>query len=423
MNPLHFVFLQGMPSPFFRRVGRELAARGCTTTRINLCIGDWLFWHGPDTVNYRGSLADWPSWLGEFFARQQVTDLVLLGEQRYYHKAAVELAQSRGIRVSVTDFGYLRPDWINLERDGMSGNSRFPRDLDTILNWGERCPPADFTPRYADSARAMAMGDLLYSFANVFLGWLYPRYVRSDRRPHPILYFPAVGWRLLLAPSRHRRAQKRVRILGASRARFFLFPLQLAHDFQIVAYSPFQDLGDAIERVLESFSRHAAPDMRLVVKSHPWEPGLRDWRAHVRRLAQELGIAQRVDYLDGGDLDELIRSSQGMVTVNSTSGIRALQLGRPVKTLGAAIYDIAGLTYQGELDRYWAEARPPAACHVQAFLQTLAATTQIRGVYFAEPGLTRAVDEAVSRLYQGSVGPLSPTTVVQDENMLRGELH
>ena len=33
--------------------------------------------------------------------------------------------------VAVTDFGYLRPDWIVLERDGMGAESRFPRDPDT----------------------------------------------------------------------------------------------------------------------------------------------------------------------------------------------------------------------------------------------------------------------------------------------------
>ena len=48
-----------------------------------------------------------------------ITDLVLLGEQRPYHRPAIALARARGIAVAVTDFGYLRPDWVVLERDGM----------------------------------------------------------------------------------------------------------------------------------------------------------------------------------------------------------------------------------------------------------------------------------------------------------------
>lgn len=129
MKDLHFVFLQGMPSPFFSRVGQELSARGCKVTGINLSFGDWYFWCGENTVNYRGSVAQWPSFIGDFFDRESVTDLVLLGEQRTYHKDAIALAKLRNIRVSVTDFGYLRPDWITLEQDGMSGNSLFPKSM------------------------------------------------------------------------------------------------------------------------------------------------------------------------------------------------------------------------------------------------------------------------------------------------------
>src|ERR1700741_1031180 len=140
MSQLHFLFLQGMPSPFFRRIAAGLAARGCRTTGMNFCLGDWLFWGGRNAVNYRGSLADWPAFIDAFLVRESVTDLVLLGEQRRYHREAIQAAQARGIRVTVTDFGYLRPDWITLERDGMSGNSRFPRAMAPLRERAARGP-------------------------------------------------------------------------------------------------------------------------------------------------------------------------------------------------------------------------------------------------------------------------------------------
>lgn len=404
MSDLHFVFLQGMPSPFFSRIAEALAARGCRTTRINLCIGDRLFWHGSPALDYRGRLKDWPAFVADFFDHNGVTDLILLGEQRNYHKLAIEVAQARGIRVTVTDFGYLRPDWINLERDGMSGNSHFPRDIGPILILAAGLPRADLAPHYRDSSLNMALGDLLYSFANVFLGWLYPHYCRSDKRPHPLLYFPLIGKRLLFARAGQRRAQQQVHVLRATRTRYYLFPLQLEHDFQIVAYSPFRALDEAIRLVIESFSRHSEEDTRLVIKVHPWDPVLHDWGKRIQRQAREFGVENRVDYLDGGSLDELLPDCLGMVTVNSTSGIRALQLGCPVKTLGQAVYDIRGLAYQGELDRFWREAGRPDPGQVDAFVDVLAATIQIRGVFFSEPGLSAAVEAAAQRLFTGTVG-------------------
>ena len=58
-------------------------------------------------------------------------------------------------------------------------------------------------------------------------------------------------------------------------------------------------------------------------------------------------------------VDKLLDGARGVVTVNSTVGLWALRAGRPVITLGDAIYDIDGLTFRGGLDAFWTEAGPP----------------------------------------------------------------
>jgi len=401
----HALFLQGPPCPFFARVARELRSLGWRTTKICLCAGDRLYWHGDRAVSYRGSLAHWPRFLTEFFARESVTDLVLLGEQRSYHKLAIEVAHARSVKVTVTDFGYLRPDWITLERDGMSGNSRFPRALPQITALAGTLPAVDLSPRYRDSSFAMATGDLITSLANVLVFWLYPRYRQTEARAHPLAYFPAMGWRLLSARARDAAARAQVERLLASGQPFFVFPLQLEHDFQILAYSPFRDLLEPLRRVITSFAGHAAPDARLVVKVHPWDPGERDWCRVVRRLGATAGVAGRIDCVDGGPLEALVPRARGLVTVNSTAGLAALHAHCPVKTLGQAVYDVPGVTFQGELDDFWQHARPPGAADVEALVRALAGTVQVRGVFFADPGAAAAIHEVVRRLAHSAVGP------------------
>lgn len=404
MSDLHFLFLQGLPSAFFSRIARQLSALGCGVTGINLCVGDQLFWRGPNTVNYRGRLSDWPEFIAGFLDNNKITDIVLLGEQRSYHKHAIEAAKARNIRVTVTDFGYLRPDWITLERDGMNGNSRFPKDPEEILMLARDAPKADLSKRYTDSFWIMAVGDMLYHFGNYFIGWLFPHYRRPYKRDHPILHYLSIGRRLLFSRSGHRHATQRLSELKAGNARYFVFPLQLENDFQIVAYSPFDSLEDAIRLVIKSFAGNADADTRLLVKVHPLDPGLKNWKKFIYSLANELGIGARLDYFDGGNLDEIISGSEGMISVNSTAGIRALQLGSPVMTLGDAIYDVSGLTYQGQLDSYWTEAKRPDAAFVDAFVNAITCSIQIRGVFYSEPGLSAAVSEAVDRLYGLKVG-------------------
>lgn len=400
----HVLFLQGMPCHFFKFVAAHLEAEGCQATSIVVCLGDWACWYGRNTVHYRGSRERWPEYLADYIQRTAVTDIVLLGEQRIYHQLAIPVAHRLGVRVNVTDFGYLRPDWLTLERDGMNGASRFPRDPEQIRALARQVPEPDFSRRYEDSFWNMARGDMGYSFGNFFLGFLYPRYRGNCTRPNPWVYFPAMGRRLLTAGRVGRRAQQQLHQFLARALRYYVLPLQLDHDFQIVAYSPFARLEEAIDLVFASFAQCAAADTHLVVKVHPWDPLIEDWSAVCRRLARAYGIASRVVYLDGGDLDLLLESALGTVTVNSTTGIRSLQQGIPVKVLGQAVYDIAGLTHQGALDAFWSAPQAPDAELVHDWVRALAGCIQVRGVFFNEPGADEGARAVARRLLDGTVG-------------------
>ncbi|MGE4531818.1 MAG: capsule biosynthesis protein [Acidithiobacillus sp.] len=403
---MHVLFLQGMPSPFFYRIAQKLETHGCRATRINLCAGDRLFWPGKNAVDYRSTTAAWPDFVRTFMRTQNVTDLVLLGEQRRYHREAVVIALEMGVTVTVTDFGYIRPDWVTWERNGMSGSSLFPRDPAVIRAMAANAPEVDWPPRFFDNALIMAKGDLLHNFANMFGMFLYPHYQRSDRRPSTLLYTAASGLRLLGNRIQRDKNQRKVAHLANNGIRYFLFPLQLDFDFQIVAYSPFSGMAEAIRLVMRSFAAHAEPEDHLILKEHPWDPAIRNLEHFAYREAEALGIRHQVDYLRGGHLDTLIRHARAVVLVNSSTGIRTLQLRKPLKTLGQALFDISGLTHQGSLDTFWKEPGEIDPDLAEAFLKVLAATIQIRGVFFQEPGLSHAIDEALQRLLSGTVGQL-----------------
>ena len=108
-------------------------------------------------------------------------------------------------------------------------------------------------------------------------------------------------------------------------------------------------------------------------------------------------------YLGAGDLDAMLATARGVVTVNSTVGVRALQLGRAVHAMGEAIYQVDGLSHAGALDSLWA-AEPPEPGLTDAFLRGIAACLHVRGVYYREPGLSAAVEASATRLESGLVG-------------------
>ncbi|WP_207538095.1 capsule biosynthesis protein [Sabulicella rubraurantiaca] len=395
-----FLFLQGPTSPFFRELGAALAARGHAVRRINLCLGDRLFWKDERSEDFTGRAEDWLHFLE---ARLEgVTDLVLLGEQRPLHRAAIEAAHSRGIAVTVTDFGYLRPDWIVLERDGMNALSRYPRDRAGILALAAEAPPLDTALRHPGRFSLLARGDMAFHLASA-LPWPFPHW-RSFAVHSPFLAYPATGLRLLLRSREARLAREFVESIPAE-APVFLFAMQMETDYSIRAYSPFPDMDTPLRAAIRSFVREALAEARLLVKPHPYDAGLKSWRARVSAMARDEGVETRVALVDGIPLDPLLERAAGLVTVNSTTGIRALQLGRPVLALGQALWDVEGLAHRGGLDSFWAAPQAPDPVLADAFLRGIAHHLHIRGDYYEPSGRRAAVAAAVERLEQGAGPP------------------
>jgi capsular polysaccharide export protein len=238
--------------------------------------------------------------------------------------------------------------------------------------------------------------DVLYTTASIAEMWYFPHY---PYRPYYQLIEYA-GWlqRLALMRRAERRAAAAIEGLGSNPGPLFLFPLQLDSDYQVRVHSPFRAMHLAIEHVLTSFARNAPSAARLIVKLHPLDSGLVDWAAITSYLAVELGIADRIVILDGGDLGRLLARKPAVVTVNSSIGTLALGQGLPVIALGKAVYDIAGLTFQGELDDFWNGPTPPEMALFDAFRRVLASCCLIPGSFFNKAGLRLAVEAATARL-------------------------
>lgn len=397
-----FLFLQGPSSPLFVEIAKRLEAAGARCFRINLNPGDWMFWHGRRVFNYRGSFEGWRPYIRRFIEAKAITDVVLLGEERPYHQVAIEEARRRGATINVVEMGYLRPDWVTLEREGMSSNSRFPADPQQIMEAAANLPEPDWARRFSHSFLAEALYDLLYNLPNAFLWFLYPRY-RRHALYHPLAEY--VGWlrRLPTSGRRGREATATIDRLVESRAPLFVYPLQLQTDYQLRSHSPFRRQEEAIEQILRSFAECAEPEAHLVVKLHPLDNGLIDWEHYIASVCESLALSSRVHFIDGGNFEKLTAASRGVVTVNSTAAFSALRLGKPVKALGVAIYDVDGITDQKPLDLFWRDPAQPSPQLCQAFLKLLAASIQVRGNFYSHAGARSAAEQIAERLSRRTV--------------------
>ncbi len=391
-----FLFLQGHPSSFARHLGRALEAAGCRVLRINFCVGDWLYWLGRPATNYRGRFEDWAGYLRDYLEREKITDILYYGDCRPYHQVAAEIARERGIRAITYEFGYLRPDWITLERTGMSTRSHFPNDPDRIREIAAQFGPADLESRFSFPIAVELTHEVFYHLSSYFLHAFFWNY-RSDRYYNPLVeYITGIPKQFDFRSGR--RADRLVQQLIGNRTPFFLFPLQLQNDYQLRCNAPFAHQSDAIREAIASFANNADSAAHLIFKCHPLDNGGEGWPGHVKAAAEANGISERVHYIDGGNLQRILQRARGTVLINSTVGMHAIVLGRPAKVLGGALFDIDGLTHQGNLDSFWSAPTKPDRDLADALVRALAGTIQIKGNFFSKAGRAAAIPVCVERL-------------------------
>lgn len=397
----HILMLQGPSSLFFAALGEAFQEAGAKVTRVGICPGDRLYWRksAGEYVAYRGDEASWPARATALMEERGITDLVMLGDGRRFHKDAIGAA--RGLAMPpvpwpvpwIVEHGYLRPDLLTVEPWGTGGRSR--------LKAGFQAAGADVPQNagFQSSFLRFALLDTGYHVANLLAAWaVYPKY-----RNHAI-YAQHEEWRGWIGKGLRARSEAKraadVMKLSQDLERYFVFPLQLETDYQIRDHYSGGSVDVALAEVIASFAKLA--EGHLIVKAHPMDNGLVKWRARVQELAERHGIGARVHYLNGGDLDALLTRAAGCVTINSTVGLSAAGLSCPVHCLGDAIYDLPGITYETDLDGFFANPRAPDPAQVAAFVAYLHETVLVAGA-FEGSGVVPGAANVAAKILAGPV--------------------
>ncbi|MFY0623216.1 MAG: capsule biosynthesis protein CapA [Pelagimonas sp.] len=420
-----FLFLQGPHGPFFHRLGSMLRKAGAEVWRVGFNAGDRAFWFHPASyIPFQGSGSDWPDTFCDLVDEKQVTDIVLYGDVRPIHARAIEIAKARGLQVHVFEEGYMRPYWVTYERGGSNGHSRLMKmsvsqmqkaleqsDMETPM------PPA-------------AWGDMRQ---HIFYGALYHWFVMfrnggyKNFRPHRSLTvvqeFLLYLKRLLLMP-----VTWADRVISTLRIRRGGFPyhlalLQLEHDSSFQKHSPFSTMPEFLELVIQGFADGAPGHHHLVFKAHPLEDGRVNMCAAVKDLAKKYKVADRVHYVRGGKLAQLLNDARTAVTVNSTAAQQVLWRGIPLKVFGDAVYAKPEFVSTQPLSQFFATPSRPDNRAYKEYRRYLLETSQVAGGFYSSRGrrqLLRQVvdlmlspDDPYDALVRGTAAPRQQLRVVR----------
>ncbi len=377
-----------------------LRSAGARVSRIGFNAGDRAFWFGKEGyIPFQGDHEDWADDFASTVEKRQITDIVLYGDVRQIHADAIAKAKAIGLKIHVFEEGYMRPYWVTYERDGTNGHSRLMSisieemqreiarsDLDVPT------PPAHW-------------GDMRH---HVFYGALYHWFVLFRNRDYqnfrkhralPLSTEAALYTRrLLLMPLialDRRISSTRIRMGGFP---YHLVLMQLEHDASFQAHSPFGTMEEFVRDVLVGFANGAPKHHHLVFKAHPLENGRVPMKRLLKRIATELGVNDRVHYLRGGKLAQLLDQAKSAVTVNSTAAQQALWRGIPLKVFGKAVYSKPEFVSNQPLDEFFANPSRPDSRAYRDYRRFLLETSQIPGGFYSAKGRRQLLREVVDRI-------------------------
>lgn len=394
-----------------------LRASGAEVWRVGFNRGDRAMW--PDASNFiafKGAAEDWPAHFRNLLAEKQITDLVLYGDTRPIHAQAVQAAREAGLTIHVFEEGYLRPHWVTYERGGSNGHSRLMQmsvaEMRAALDKAEMDQP-EAPARWGDMRQHMFWGALYHFF--VLAGFWDFRNFRPHRKLTVRQEFLLYCKRLLLLPL-HRWE----RMIAEFRIRFGGFPyhlvlLQLEHDASFQMHSPFSSMTEFLEVVMEGFVKGASPHHHLVFKAHPLEDGRAPIAREVRRLARLHGVSDRVHFVRGGKLAQLLNHARSAVTVNSTAAQQVLWRGMALKCFGAAVYAKPEFVSTQPLAEFFARPTRPDTRAYRDYRHYLLETSQITGGFYSARGrrellrqvvdMMLAAEDPYDALVSGSAAP------------------
>jgi len=374
------LMLQGPMGTFFNRVAAWLKEQEIAVKKINFNGGDWLFHRKLDAHDYRGRLEDFPQFLRRFILENEIDGILCFGDCRHYHAAAQPVADALNLPFFVFEEGYVRPDYITLECGGVNANSRLPRTA-AFYHALPDVPLQKPDPAHPSFRRA-AWASIFYYLAGRVLQHKYPLYRHHKKFS---VRYEARNWcRSWLRKHVNRWRDEPVfeRLLRDHDGKFFAVALQVYNDSQVTSHSPYDDVRDFIREVVQSFAEHADRRHHLVFKHHPMDRGQRDYRRLITALGEKHGITGRVHYVHDVHLPTLIRRSRGVVTINSTVGLSTVYHYKALKVMGRALYDMEGLTFQGELSQFWNASMELDRDLWRRFRTYLVSQTQLNGAFY-----------------------------------------
>ena len=382
----NILLLQGPMGSFFNTLDEKFTNDNANTFRIGFNAADEFFSDGSHYTGYKDRPKNWTKFIASYYDTHKIDKLFVFGDCRFYQKIAVLIANQKNIQVYVFEEGYIRPNFITLEKYGVNGHSSQPKNREFYDNLEFSKELIDeiehvkkFKPTFPKLAREAIM---YYWIANLF-HFRYPNYIHH--RNFSLWDEFKVGCLNVFRKYKYKITERNLNLRFSTELskKYYFVPLQTHGDFQIRTHSKYRNIEQFIKEVLTSFANKSPQNSILVFKHHPVDRGRRSHSSYIKNIAYVLGIKDRVIVTWDVHLPTCLKNAIGTIVINSTVGISSLYHHTPTICLGEAIYDIEGLTSKYvSIDDFWQNYKEVDVELFNKYRAHLINTTQINSNFY-----------------------------------------
>ena len=329
---------------------------------------------------YKGTQEGRKKFIKIFLISKKIDTIFLMGDCRYYQSILIKIAQKNNIAVFVFEEGYFRPSYITLEQTGVNNYSTIPRKKSFFINYKDNEKINQIL--ISNTFRNLAFESSIY-FILSFLGqYKYPNYVHHRNfNPFSEFYY---GVKNLYRKTIKHFSEKKLysNLTFLYKKKYFFIPLQTHNDFQVVTHSKYNSIEDFINEILLTFSKVNNEDIILVFKHHPIDRGRKNYTKHIMKMKKKYGLKNKIEICFDIKLSRLLKNAKGTIVINSTVGMESLKYNTPTICLGKSLYDLEGLTNQGNLKSFFETPGEVNQILFKKFQNYLIKNTQINGSFY-----------------------------------------
>jgi capsular polysaccharide export protein len=375
------LFLMGPLGTFFARFANDLKSQGVPIIKVMFPLYEFGF-KKQECLPYRGSMEAYPEFLQQVLLENGIRHVFMYGDFIDPHRLAIDVIniingrpeREFDIDTWVFELGYIRPNFITLERERVNARS----SLNQPANFYDSLPQVNSIRTNYEKPGSR--------WRKV---WKFPTFIQHALTDYPIIHGPhklqpkpsylLYQVRGLLRKYLYHFTENKVRSQILDGHPYFLVPLQVSSDSQVSLGSQYSGMEPFIEELIVSFAKNHLSGNRLIFKHHPRDRGYNHYGNFIKMTARQNGVENMILYFHDGSLGPILKQAKAVITINSTVGLQALYHGIPTKVMGKTYYNLAGITDQQDLAKFWKNPTSSNQDLFYKFYDHLLTTTQLEG--------------------------------------------